>query len=190
MEQLVMKALAPYKEMSRVLPEGYRFVNFDESEKDIADWKEIIMNSPAPLDGADSCYHLMIEIYPDVNKKEDIHFIENPFGERVATITTITHKDNSGYVHMVKAKESERGKGLGQVMAQYSLKIFAERGIDKVILTTDDFRLPAIKTYLDAGFSPLVYGEKDNEINKRWDKVLENLNYPQVVRLEKDESDE
>lgn len=190
MEQLVMKAIAPYKEMTRTLPNGYKFVLFKNCEKDINDWKNIIMNTPAPLDGADSCYHLMIEIYPDIIKEQDIHFIENNEGERVATITTITHKDKSGYVHMVKAKESERGKGLGKVMAQYSLQVFKKRNIDKVILTTDDFRLPAIKTYLDAGFLPVVHGNKDSEINKRWDKVLENLNYPAVEKIERAENEE
>ena len=72
-----------------------------------------MLSEPTPPDGVDSCYHRMIEIYPDLNKKTDIHFIENEDGERVETITTITHKDNTGYVHMVKAKQSERGKGLG-----------------------------------------------------------------------------
>ena len=113
MEQLVMQANMPYKPMSRTLPAGYRFVVFNGTEKDIADWKSIMLSEPTPPDGVDSCYHHMIEIYPDLNKKTDIHFIENEDGERVETITTITYKDNTGYVHMVKAKQSERGKGLG-----------------------------------------------------------------------------
>ena len=112
MEQLVMKAAAPYAGRMGVLPEGYRFVPFGGSAEDVADWKRIIMEPPSPPDGADSCYHLMIEIYPDVIPEKDIHFIENAAGERVGTITTITHKDGSGYVHMVKAMQTERGKGL------------------------------------------------------------------------------
>lgn len=184
MEQLVMQASAPYKPMTRRLPAGYRFVLFDESERDIADWKAIMMDPPAPQDGVDSCYRLMIDTYEDIDKKSDVHFIENAQGERVATVTTITHRDRSGYVHMVKAKQSERGKGLGQAMAQYVLRIFEQRGIDTIVLTTDDFRLPAIKTYLDAGFLPVVHGTKDSEINKRWDAVLQNLNYPCVERIE------
>ena len=143
-----------------------------------------MMQEPAPRDGADSCYHLMIDTYEDIDKKGDIHFIENEQGERVATVTTITHRDRSGYVHMVKAIPAERGKGLGQAMAQYALRIFEQRGIETVILTTDDFRLPAIKTYLDAGFLPVVHGERDSEINRRWDAVLENLNYSYVERIE------
>lgn len=185
MEQLVMQANAPYKPTTRHLPEGYRFVLFDESEKDIADWKAIMMDPPAPRDGADSCYHLMIDTYEDIDKKHDIHFIENAQGERVATVTTITHRDQTGYVHMVKAIQAERGKGLGQAVAQYALQIFERRGIDTIVLTTDDFRLPAIKTYLDAGFLPVVHGTKDSEINRRWDAVLQNLNYPQVERIER-----
>lgn len=186
MEQLVMRATAPYKAMTYTLPKGYKFTVFNESKKDIEDWKSIFLSKPCPPDGVDSCYHLMIEIYPDLNKKTDIHFIENEEGERVATITTITHKDNSGYIHMVRAKDCERGKGLGHIMAEYALQIFKERGVDKVILTTDDFRLPAIKTYLDAGFLPVVYGNEDSEINRRWDEVLKNLNYPAVERVERD----
>ena len=77
MEQLVMKASAPFPCMKRQLPDGYRFVNFSGSDADIADWKRIIMEPPSPPDGADSCYHLMIEIYPDVVPVQDIYFVEN-----------------------------------------------------------------------------------------------------------------
>lgn len=184
MEQLVMKATTPYAGRMGVLPEGYRFVPFGGSAEDVADWKRIIMEPPSPPDGADSCYHLMIEIYPDVIPEKDIHFIENAAGERVGTITTITHKDGSGYVHMVKAMQTERGKGLGHRMVEYALEVFRIRSVPYVILTTDDFRLPAIKTYLDAGFLPVVHGEDDSEINRRWDVVLEKLQYPAVKRIQ------
>lgn len=188
MEQLVMKATAPFPMCTRSLPDGYKFVSFSESDTDIADWKRIIMDPPTPPDGADSCYHLMIEIYPDVIPTKDIYFVENEHGERVATITIITHKDGSGYVHMVKAMQSERGKGIGHCMAQFAIEEFSRRGVPYGILTTDDFRLPAIKTYLDAGFSPLVYGDTDNEINRRWDAVLEKLQYPAVIRMQREEA--
>lgn len=175
MEQLVMKAVAPYPICTRSLPDGYRFALFSGCDTDIADWKRIMMEPHAPKDGADSCYHLMIEIYPDVVPTKDIFFVENECGVRVATITVITHKDGSGYVHMVKAMQSERGRGLGHCMAQFAMEEFSRRGVPYGILTTDDFRLPAIKTYLDAGFSPLVHGDADSEINRRWDAVLEKL---------------
>ena len=117
MEQLVMKATTPYAGRMGVLPEGYRFVPFGGSAEDVTDWKRIIMEPPSPPDGADSCYHLMIEIYPDVVPEKDIHFIENAAGERVGTITTITHKDGSGYVHMVKAMQTERRRSGSMTMS-------------------------------------------------------------------------
>lgn len=61
MEQLYMLAYTPYSAGTHTLPQGYRFVRFTGSPKDISDWKRIIMEEPAPKDGADSCYHLMIE---------------------------------------------------------------------------------------------------------------------------------
>ena len=183
MQQLVMEAITAERKEERNLPEGYRYEVFNNSEKDIADWKTLMMENPAPPDGADSCYHLMIEVYPDVVPDKDIHFISNEKGERVATITTITHKDGSGYVHMVKAKASERGKGLGHAMAGYALRVFAERKVDRVVLTTDDFRLPAIKTYLDAGFLPVIYHDPESDMDARWNEVLKQLNYPDVKRI-------
>ena len=183
MQQLVMEALTANRKEERALPNGYSYERFNGSEKDIADWKTIIMEEPAPPDGADSCYHLMIEIYPDCVPTTDIHFISNEEGERVATITTITHKDGTGYVHMVKAKGSERGKGLGHAMARYCLRVFEERGIERVILTTDDFRIPAIKTYLDAGFNPVIYHDPDSDMNARWDAIIEKLGYTNVEKI-------
>ncbi len=177
MKQLVMEAKTVERAAETALPSGYRFEGFDGSETDKNAWKTLIMEEPAPPDGPDSCYHLMIEIYPDCVPEKDIWFIANDKGERVATITTITHKDGSGYVHMVKAKATERGKGLGHAMARYALRVFAQRGVERVVLTTDDFRIPAIKTYLDAGFKPVICFDPESDMNARWDTVLEKLNY-------------
>lgn len=188
MDQLMMKATAPYRAGSHPLPKGYRFVLFQECEKDIIDWKDVVASEPDPLLGSygiDVCYQRMIENYPDLDMKRDVHFIENESGERVATIATVTHADQSGYVHMVKAKGSECGKGLGHAMVEYALRIFEQRNNAKVILTTDDARLAAIKTYLDAGFCPVICDEADFELRQRWDAVLKALSYPDEVSIEK-----
>ena len=180
MAQLKMKAITAERREERALPQGYTYEKFNGLERDIADWKSIIEEVFAPEDGKDSCWHLMIEVYPDCVPMQDIHFISNENGERVATITTITHADGSGYVHMVGARAGERGKGLGHSMARYALKVFAERGVDNVILTTDDFRLAAVKTYLDAGFNPVLYHDPDSDMKARWEKVLADLKYGDV----------
>lgn len=186
MRQLIMKAVAPYPLTTRSLPEGYRFVRFCGAQKDVDDWKKIIVNPPAPPDEGDSCYHLMIETYPDVVPEKDIFFIENAKRDRVGTFTAVTHRDGSGYLHMVKAALSERGKGLGHCMAEFSLDVFRDRETPYVILTTDDFRLPAIKTYLDAGFLPVIPAVESEETERRWDLVLKQLDYPIVQRIRED----
>ena len=184
MKQLMMEALIAERAAERPLPEGYTYEGFDGSERDIADWKRITMEPPALARDLESCYRKSIEDYPDCVPMRDVHFISNASGERVATITTITHADGSGYVHMVKALESERGKGLGHSMARYALRIFAERGVERAVLTTDDFRIAAIKTYLDAGFRPVIMEDPASDMNSRWDAVLAKLGYTNVQRIE------
>ena len=183
MKQLMMEAITAKRSAERNLPQGYTYQRFDGTQKDIDDWKSITEEVFAPEIGKDLCWQLMIEEYPDCIPLQDIHFIANAEGKRVATITTITHRDGSGYVHMVQTRASERGKGLGHSMARYALRIFEERGVSNVILTTDDFRLAAIKTYLDAGFQPVIYHDSEMDMKARWEKVLSELKYENVEFL-------
>jgi mycothiol synthase len=191
MKQLVMEARTAERAAERALPDGYFYESFDGSPRDIADWKAITMEPPALARDYDTCYREDIEHYPDCIPTRDVHFISDASGARVATITTITHADGSGYVHMVKALARAQGLGLGHSMARYALRIFAERGVERVVLTTDDFRLSAIKTYLDAGFRPVILHDPESDMNARWDSVLNTLNYadvPRIVRLAGGES--
>lgn len=183
MKQLVMEAITAERAAERALPDGYTYERFDASLRDIDDWKAITMEPPALARSFESCYRESIEEYPDCIPMRDVHFVSNESGERVATITTITHADGSGYVHMVKAKASEHGRGLGHAMARHALQIFAERGVERVLLTTDDFRLAAIKTYLDAGFRPVIVEDPASDMNARWDSVLNTLNYADIPRI-------
>ena len=79
---------------------------------------------------------------------------------------------DAGYVHYVGARFSERGKQLGEVVTRRVLAHFAAAGLHQAVLETDDFRLPAIWTYLRLGFvpEPRVPGDV-----VRWSRVLRNL---------------
>lgn len=179
MKQLAMKAM-----INNILPKdiklpiGYKFVNFNGSKKQIDAWKKITTESPKPNCSGDDYYRIMIEEYHEkIDKENDIWFIENNEGEYVATVTTITHQDGTGYVHMVKALEKERGKGLGQAMADFSIEEFRKRKVGEVYLTTDDFRVPAVKTYIKAGFLPIIYHDDDSDMEERWNKMFEIIGY-------------
>jgi len=75
----------------------------------------------------------------------------------------------------VGARSSERGRRLGEVVTRRVLVHFADSGLDQAVLETDDFRLPAVRTYLRLGFvpEPRVAGDPI-----RWSKVLRKLTRP------------
>ena len=177
--------------VKRPLPEGYTYEFYKGTKEEIYDWLHLCRATLIP-DFADENIEQMVEFfegsivnYPDLVPEKDLFFVVSPEGKRVATSAGVVHKNNEGYVHMVAADPSVRGKGIGHVMLSFGLEIIEERGVDFTILTTDDWRLPAIKTYLDAKFVPVIYDEKDEQ-RERWAEVLKNLNYGDVEYLEED----
>ena len=76
---------------------------------------------------------------------------------------------------MVAALESHRGKGLGHLLNAAVLGRLKELGFTQVQLLTDDWRLAAVKTYIDAGFKPL---HTHDSHPKRWREVYAKLGYP------------
>lgn len=183
MKQLAMKAkiyTIPKREV--VLPNGYKFINFDGSESQKNAWKTIVVEPPVPPFDGDEYWKIAIEDYLDIDlvPEKDIFFIENDKNQIVATITTITHANGTGYLHMVKMLMSERGKGIGQAMSDFSIEEFRKRGINEVYLTTDDFRIPAIKTYLKSGYLPIIYTDPESDMLARWDKIFNDINYPKT----------
>jgi mycothiol synthase len=79
---------------------------------------------------------------------------------------------DAGYLHYVGARSSERGRRLGEVVTRQVLVHFADAGLNQAVLETDDFRLPAVRTYLRLGFVPEPRAAGDQ---LRWSKVLRNL---------------
>ncbi len=59
-----------------------------------------------------------------------------------------------GYVHYVGVHPDFRGHRIGQVVTRACLHGFLERGLDRAVLKTDDWRVPAVRTYLRLGFVP------------------------------------
>jgi mycothiol synthase len=108
------------------------------------------------------------------NGVEATYVVVSPAGV-VATASARRLPDRypeAGYVHYVGARVSERGRRLGEVVTRRVLVHFAAAGLDQAVLETDDFRLPAVRTYLRLGFVPesRTPGEA-----RRWSKVLRNL---------------
>ena len=76
----------------------------------------------------------------------------------------------SGYLHMVCVLPEHRGKQIGHALNLAALRWFRDRGFKEVWLSTDDWRIPAIKSYLRLGFEPFY---PDDSHRERWQAVFD-----------------
>lgn len=77
-----------------------------------------------------------------------------------------------GYVHMVGVLPDHRGHRLGYALTLATLHRFRERGLRAAMLDTDDYRLSAIRAYLDLGFQP---EQRHPSHPGRWAVILAQL---------------
>lgn len=77
-----------------------------------------------------------------------------------------------GYLHMVCALPEHRGQGIGRLVTLAVLHWFRDHGFEEVWLSTDDHRIPAVKSYLRLGFEPYI---PDDAFRARWDAVLQQI---------------
>ena len=80
-----------------------------------------------------------------------------------------------GYVHMVGVHSKHTGHKLGKWVSLAVLYYFRDNGFICSLLDTDDFRIPAIKTYLNLGFIPLYVEDTQQS---RWIQIFETLGLP------------
>jgi mycothiol synthase len=94
-------------------------------------------------------------------------------GESVAATASVRllpeRYPHAGYLHYVGAHPQHQGQRLGYVVALAVLKYFERLECRDAVLETDDFRLPAIKTYLNLGFVP---ENRHPSHEQRWKDVL------------------
>ena len=181
MKQLKMRR--PSAPIVAAMPDGYAIVPFGGSAAEIGDWLAIVAEGLVPVEGGEAVFDRYIRNWRDLTPEEDLFFVTDPTGKRVATIAAVRHPDRTGYIHMVGSHPVCRGKGVGRAMLAHALDVIESRGVDYTILTTDDFRLPAIKLYLDAGFRPVLWNDPDSDMIARWNKVIETLGYSPVEYL-------
>lgn len=77
-----------------------------------------------------------------------------------------------GYIDMLAVLPEHTGHKLGKWLTLFLLHYFKTQALTCVVLDTDDFRLPAIKNYLNLGFVPMFIRENHR---LRWQNVFEKL---------------
>ena len=101
--------------------------------------------------------HARSQLFEDLTVKKTLVIVETATGKLAATASArlLPGKyPNAGYIHWVGGIPEFRGRGLGRLVSLATLHEFVTMGCAAAVLDTDDFRIPAIKTYLALGFAP------------------------------------
>lgn len=154
-----------------LLPQGYSLRHYMGSADD-ACWEQIISESFSQRYPAG--YFEQRLKTSDVFLPERVLFICCK-GEPVATASA-WHSPKfgmtTGQVHYVGVLPGHQGKKLGYLISLAVLHRFVEEGFNDAVLETDDFRVPAIKTYIKLGFEPLLVDENQRQ---RWRDVFSEI---------------
>ncbi len=115
---------------------------------------------------------------------ERVFFVKE-YSQDVGTAAVQMKTEGKAMLHMVGVHPVGGGRGIVKYAVRAALAYMAEHGVREATLLTDDFRLPAIRTYLEMGFEPI---EEDEEMKERWQAVQEKLDGHQkqamdVIRL-------
>lgn len=109
-------------------------------------------------------------------KAERVWFVSDEEGLAIATASAWQRpqwNEETGYLHMVGLMPEHTGKGLGYIVSLAALLHMVREGKSRAVLNTDDFRIPAIKTYLKLGFVPELAG---SDHLARWTEISANIN--------------
>ncbi len=180
MEQLKMYRLPGAPLPPFTLPAGCAVVSY-QGPQDRQPWLDCCRAGLIPDDAGMEAFENTILRHADLIPERDVLFLDIA-GRRAATITPVYHPDSGrGEIHMVSVHRDYRGRGLGNGLMALALRALAPREPRLIYLTTDDWRLPAIKSYLSAGFLPVIYGEGDKI--DRWRAALQKLGVEQANAL-------
>jgi mycothiol synthase len=129
---------------------------------------------------------IMVENYDYDPERVRIMFDENNQPCATATSWRQHYRWGSGigYVLFVGVAKSHQGRGLGYQITLHVLHDFVAHGFESAILETDDYRLPALKTYLKLGFLPRIVHSQQYQ---QWDTIFTSLDmkpisYPLEIR--------
>jgi mycothiol synthase len=152
------------------LPAGYRLRPAVDSDTDAL---------AATLTAAFAETWSVDRIRRDLLDAEDVvaTFVITHGGRAVATASNRWVPDrfpDAGYVHWVGTAPEHTRRGLAAALLIELLWQFAEQGRLTAVLETDDFRHPALRSYLRLGFTP-VYEVRNEDHRPRWSAIFTAL---------------
>ncbi|MBE6598205.1 MAG: GNAT family N-acetyltransferase [Ruminococcaceae bacterium] len=161
--------------------------NGKEDPKEIEAWVNVCRLDDG---GIKEIYEKSITKTPCLVPATDVFFAcEKATDRPVATLTAHLDDRGDGWIHMVGSLPEVRGKKLGHAMLASGLERLAKAGVSRVWLTTDDFRRPAIKNYLAAGFCPVICEDNSSDaipMDERWNVLLDEMGWEDRTYLTED----
>ncbi len=162
MTQLIMRNPDITRTPRLVLPEGFCIHTHQVGEE--KNW-ELLIESAF---GTHYDFDFLIKA-GDYSPEKVLYLSKD--GSDIATITAVenSHYPGEGWFRMVGVRADAQGMGAGKLIAIAALNTLADRGYKSAVLSTDDFRTPAIRLYLSVGFQPL---HTDKSHKQRWEAVF------------------
>jgi len=149
------------------VPEGYCLRQFKPGDE--IEWARLLV-----LGGfKDWDSHKIREYMKNLERLKGSAVIEN--NDRIVAVTFATPIESSppvGALDFVVTHPSHRNLGLGRAVCSAVANFFLNSDYQSVYLTTDDWRLPAIRIYLALGFKPEFTRD---DMKCRWKMVMKNL---------------
>lgn len=167
--EMRLSSLASLPEVE--LAEGYTLRTYREG--DLAAWAALVSECIGGRYDEAACRESLLMGTPQFSP-EDLFFAEKG-GEVVGT--TCAHRKHApaegpGIIHMVGVFRAHRGHGLGRALVTAALWRLREMEYRAAVLSTDDFRLSAIRIYLGLGFRP-VFSHVSHA--PRWQELYQRL---------------
>lgn len=153
------------------MPAGITLETFAARPTALEDWLDIIQHGLSAKRENEQYYQKTMIEWPGYQDHMCYFLVKD--GQAAATITVICHTEKQeGYIHMVACKPEFRGQGLGNLMNKIAVNVLKKEGMQTAYLTTDDWRLPAIKSYLRSGFVP---DQSTDDFEKRWQEIFKKI---------------
>lgn len=103
-----------------------------------------------------------------------IYYICRESDGRICATATAKFNPSLPTLHMVGAANASMGLGLSRPVCAEAVNAMIRAGKRRIGLSTDDFRVPAIKTYLKLGFRPWYW---QDDMKDRWRKLFDEMGY-------------
>ena len=168
--QLKMRRLSHEGLPEIQLPEGYHIRSYRPGDE--AAWADIINRA------GDLGEHTAESARESLTGKPHFHpegllFVTTDTGDPVATACAWLFREDiwtAGQLHMVAVVPEHQGKRLSYWVSAAVCHVHRRWGVSEIVLTTDEFRLAAVKVYINLGFRPVM---RTPEHFDRWITVYE-----------------